>query len=374
MAFPPQEALSGPVSEEDLVALSCSVCGRERSQTLFCVSDLQPVCVECGDSEDHEDHRFRPIVEAAQELRQELDQSLLPLKEELEKAKDFQEMLLVIADCVKKQSHQTKRQIQDQFNKMHQFLEEEEEARLKALTEEDEQKIQKMKDKMDGCEQRDRSSYKAAVERVQRCPLLEEPQLGPGALIDQAKHLGNLAFNVWSSMKTMVHFSPVIMDPNRSTSEIVLSDDLTSFTTEKQRGPNAAGTETGWALVLGSEGFDCGSWSWSVEVGNSGEWAVGVVTDSLEEEDVEGWSVALSEGEYAAVQNEEHLTSLQLQSNPVRIRVRLDCDRHDVSFYDADANTHIHSFTHISPNKLFPYFGSTNKYKIKIEPEDVTLV
>ncbi|KAJ0068906.1 hypothetical protein NL108_014174 [Boleophthalmus pectinirostris] len=160
MAFPPQEALSGPVSEEDLVALSCSVCGRERSQTLFCVSDLQPVCVECGDSEDHEDHRFRPIVEAAQELRQELDQSLLPLKEELEKAKDFQEMLLVIADCVKKQSHQTKRQIQDQFNKMHQFLEEEEEARLKALTEEDEQKIQKMKDKMDGCEQRDRSSVR----------------------------------------------------------------------------------------------------------------------------------------------------------------------------------------------------------------------
>ncbi|KAJ0023513.1 hypothetical protein NQD34_003412 [Periophthalmus magnuspinnatus] len=398
MVFPPHGALSHPVFEDDPVGLLCSSCGSGHSETLFCLSDQQPVCVVCRDSKAHEDHQFKPAVEAAQDLRQELDQSLRPLKEHLEKAKDTQQMLLVIADCVKKQSHQTKKQIQDQFNKLHQFLEDEEDARLKALREEEQQKIQKMKDKMEAVsreiealsetikdtEEQMREAdisfllkYKAVVEKVQHCPLLEEPQVGPRVLIDQAKHLGNLAFNIWSSMRMMVHYSPVILDPNRSTSEIVLSDDLTSFTTEKQRCPNGAGTEMDWALVFGSEGFDCGSRSWGVEVGNSGEWALGVVTDSFEkgvEEVVEGWSVAFSDDEYAAVLSEEQLTSLQLQSNPVRIRVCLDCDNHEVSFYDDDTNTHIHSFTHISPNKLFPYFGTTNKYKIRIQHEDETLV
>ncbi|KAK7893535.1 hypothetical protein WMY93_022687 [Mugilogobius chulae] len=242
----------------------------------FCQSDQQDVA--CQDSKDH---HFASIEEKY--LREELDQSLMLLKEHLEKAKDGQQMLLVIADCIRKQSHQTKRQIQDQFNKLHLFLEEEEEMRLRALREEEEQKFQKMKDKMStvskeiellsetirATEEQLRATdvsfhlmYKEAVERMQRCAVLEEPKLGPGALIDQAKHLGNLTFNIWSNMKAW--------------------HDLTSFTTEKQRRPNEAETDTDWALVLGSEGIDCGSMSWGVEVGNSGEWAVGVLTDCFE--------------------------------------------------------------------------------------------
>ncbi|XP_072308877.1 E3 ubiquitin-protein ligase TRIM35-like [Eucyclogobius newberryi] len=377
MAFQPERTLSCLVFEK-AGGLSSSF-----TESLF-----------CEEIHDSKDHCFTPRLDAAQDLREQLDQSLLPLKEHLEKTLNDQQMLLVIADCIQKQSHQTKRQIQDQFNTLHQFLEEEEEARLKALKEEEEQKIQRLtctmaavsreievlSETIRATEEQLRAAdimfllkYKAAVERVQCCPLLERPLLGPGALIDQAKHLGNLAFHIWSDMESLVQYSPVILDPNRATSEIVLLDDLTSLTTEKQ-----AETDTDWALVLGSEGFDRGCLSWSVEVGNSGEWALGVMTDSLEkgvqEEDVEGWGVAFSEDEYAAVVNEEHLTSITLHSNPVRIRVCLDCDKHELRFYDADSHTHIHSFTQISPKKLFPYFGTTNKYKIRIQPENLNLV
>ncbi|XP_035760153.1 E3 ubiquitin-protein ligase TRIM17-like, partial [Neolamprologus brichardi] len=102
---------------------------------LFCLDHQQPVCVVCCASEKHTNHRFRPIDEAAQQHKKELQETLEPLKEKLKICEEVQVKFDQTAKHIKVQARHTERQIKEQFKKLHQFLAEEEEARLAALRE-----------------------------------------------------------------------------------------------------------------------------------------------------------------------------------------------------------------------------------------------
>ncbi|XP_035255993.1 tripartite motif-containing protein 35-like [Anguilla anguilla] len=370
---------------------------------LFCEHDKEPLCVICQTSKKHRYHPVYPVEEAALELKEELKPALNVIKEKLKRFTDVEEECKETAEHIRCQAQHTEKQIKAEFEKLHQFLREEEEVRLAALREEEEQKSQIMKEKIENItghistltdkitaiekamDTEDTSflqSYKNIKERAQ-CTL-QDPELLSGALIDVAKHLGNLKFRVWEKMQEMVQHTPVVLDPNTVRATVSLSDDLTTVrhTGTDQKYPANPERFTFTVSVLGSEGFTSGTHSWEVKVGNKPEWDIGVVKESicrkgrLTYTPKRGfWVLMLRNGdEYLA----SGVTDLTLKRKPQSIRVQLDYDRGEVSFFDSSDTSLIYTFKDTFTETVFPYFspylkGDMNDRPLQICPLTVSV-
>ncbi|XP_075961004.1 nuclear factor 7, brain-like [Anarhichas minor] len=388
---------------EKKVEVVCSKHGEETQ--LFCEDEQKAVCSVCEFSL-HQSHKVVPLEQAVSDLKDQLRSDLESLQDKRDKHKQVEKTYNEMIELSKKQLLSTERQITAEFNKLHQFLKEEEESRLAALREEEEQKgktisremkmiqeqISSLSDSISAVEEDLQkhnvsflSSYKPtqtrARARVQSS--LSDPQLVSGALIDVAKHLGNLSFRVWEKMKDKVHFSPVILDPNTANHWLYLSDDLTSVRRGDtfQKLPDNPERNTEFVIVLGSEGFSSGKHSWEVEVGDHPEWTLGLIKESV---DRKGelhvspkygvWCLRHRSGNYTNGSGQTVRVKKSLQ----RIRVQLDYDRGDVSFYDPEDMTHIYTHRDTFTEKLFPFFnieeaGDAKTADIKICQTDISL-
>ncbi|XP_063041144.1 zinc-binding protein A33-like [Engraulis encrasicolus] len=350
---------------------------------LFCLDDKETVCLVCRDSKKHKNHNFSPIDEAALEHKEELKIKLQPLQEKLKTLEEVKLICDQTAAHIKTQVHTTEKQIKEEFEKLHQFLRDEEASRIAALREEEEQKSQMMKEKIEKLSREISSlsgsiraieqemeaddvtflqNYKSTVKRAQ-CTL-QDPEKLSGALINVAKHLGNLKFRVWEKMQEIVQFTPVTLDPNTAHPELILSEDLTSVRLgdEEQQLPDNPERFDQYYCFLGSEGFNSGTHCWDVEVGDNTSWNVGVMAESLQRKgdfrSLSGrWYVFYYYGKYRAYAPPQPPTLLTVKKKPQRIRVQLDWDRGKLSFSDPDNNTHLHTFTHTFTERMFPYFN-----------------
>ncbi|XP_062389551.1 E3 ubiquitin-protein ligase TRIM35-like isoform X1 [Sardina pilchardus] len=365
--------------------ISGELCRRNSEELkLFCVKDDQPVCLVYRPSREHTSH----TLQAAAALKEEMKIILECIKEKVKIYEEEKATRDQTAEDVKTQARHTEKQIHEEFEKLHQFLRDEEAARIAALREEEEQNSQMMKEKIEDMSRvisyrsgtiraiEEKMStddinvlqnYKSVLERAQ-CTL-QDPERVSGPVINVAKHLDNLKFSVWMKMRKIVQCTPVTLDPTSAHPDLLLSEDLTSVRYMSQ---NIFRFDK-FHSVVGSEGFNTGTHCWDVEVGECPRWTVGVMMSFAQK-----WGdyVTLNgrlfmwykDGQYGAGHSGTPTPStlLTVQQKLQRIRVQLDCDKEELSFHDLDNNTHLHTLSGLcaphhhfcrSSEKAFPYFN-----------------
>lgn len=176
-------------------------------------------------------------------------------------------------------------------------------------------------------------------------------------------------FNKWWQSNIVASFvlpraDPVVFDPNTASPWLCLNDDLTTVKENSERLtiPDNPERFDPCVFVLGAEGYISGKHRWDVTVGDNPSWIVGVCKESVARKkkftvstNRGVWCIGLSKGVYTAFTTERK--ELQLQQRPERIRIKLNMDNGEVSFWNGGTAKHIVTLTHNFDEKVFPFFG-----------------
>ncbi|XP_029966661.1 zinc-binding protein A33-like [Salarias fasciatus] len=225
----------------------CSLHGEKLK--LFCQDDQQPICVICRDAKEHKKHNCVPVNEAAEESRVQLQVGLMHLKTSLRTCESEKVRCEGMASHIEFQAQQTEQSIKEQFQKIYQLLHEDEARRITALKEEAKfireamktriekwnaeilslrEKVQTIEKEINTEDMLLVQNIKSTKQRLQHTSPDDENL--QGALIDQAKHLGNLQLSIWKNLSENTERSPVVLEPDTASCDLKVSTDLTSTT------------------------------------------------------------------------------------------------------------------------------------------------
>ncbi|XP_043093263.1 zinc-binding protein A33-like [Puntigrus tetrazona] len=354
------------------------ICGlHSEKHKLFCLEDKQPACAECFTSQTHVNN----TCEVVPSYKEQLAAALKSLHERLLQSENIIGEFEKTLQHIWSQADNTEHQIKQQFEKLHQFLRDEEAAIITALREEEELKKQMMREKLDEMNRHililshtikdteemmianDVCFLKEFPVSVERLQILSQPdlQLTPGALIHVPRYLGNLPFRIWKKMQDIIQNTPVILDPNTANPRLTLSDDLTGVRRSNyQPVPDNPERFDCYRCVLGSEGFNSGTHYWDVEVKEGSVWTLGVTTASNQRK---GWDF-FNTDVWSLQYNMSRQSGFPVLQQLDRVRVVLDYDGGTVSFIDPVTSMHLHTFKTTFTHTLFPFFSTPDTLRI----------
>uniref|UniRef100_A0A8C9Z3D3 B30.2/SPRY domain-containing protein n=1 Tax=Sander lucioperca TaxID=283035 RepID=A0A8C9Z3D3_SANLU len=370
---------------------------------LFCKDEDRVVCTVCEFSLHH-GYTVVPVEQAVRDLKEQLKSDLQSLQDKRDKHRRVKKTYDEINQHSKKQLLSTESQIRAEFNKLHQFLKEEEESRLAALREEEKQRektvsrevkriqeqISSLSDSISAVEadlKKDRvpflSSYKASQSRARVQCSLSDPQLLSGALTDVAKHLGNLSFRIMNNLRLYcVLFFPsdvceLELDTNTLHRRLKLSKNsrmVTYVREEYQSHADHPDRFDWWPQLLCRDGLT-GRCYWEVvwrgrvhiSVSYRGIRRRGDSKECVFGGNDHSWSLVCADDNGYSVYHSDRETSIPSPSSSSsspssvshRVAVYVDCPAGTLSFYrvSSDSLIHLHTFNTTFTDPLYPGFG-----------------
>ncbi|XP_021469485.1 putative leucine-rich repeat-containing protein DDB_G0290503 isoform X2 [Oncorhynchus mykiss] len=179
--------------------------------------------------------------------------------------------------------------------------------------------------------------------------------------------------------ETVVHSTKVAFDPDTAHPKIILSTDETvmSVAQQRQNVPNDPGRYDLSLAALGKTGFNSGRNYWEVEVAGKTCYNIGVARGSanrkgqLKLKPAEGyWTIILTKQGVLKALAARPL-DIQLPAVPHKFGILLDYKKGEVSFYNADTRSLLHTFTgNRFTDKLYPFFNTC----LETNDEDAPIV
>ncbi|XP_074555424.1 E3 ubiquitin-protein ligase TRIM21-like [Halichoeres trimaculatus] len=158
----------------------------------------------------------------------------------------------------------------------------------------------------------------------------------------------------------------VTLDPDTAAGWLILSPDgkQVSLGYQKLSVPDDPRRFDSCVSVLGKQSFKSGRSYWVVQVGDKTDWDLGVAKESINRKgaitvrpDSGYWAICRRKGGSLSACAGPSIT-LQLRETPQKVGVFLDYEAGSVSFYDADAKTHIYTYSGCSfTEPLYPYLN-----------------
>lgn len=388
------------------------LCRLHRGQfNFFCLDDKELLCCSCQADPRHQGHRVQPVKDTAHDFRAKCRNMEHALREKAKAFWAMQRSYEAIAKHNQVEAAWLEARIRREFDKLREFLRVEEQAILDAMANEARQKQHLAEEKMKRLTE-DTEALAHEIERLQMemkeddvsflmkhksrkrrlfCTMEPEP-IQPGMLIDVCKYLDSLKYRVWRKMVMCVESVPFSLDPNTAAGWLSVSDDLTSVTNHGYRvqveNPERFSSAP---CLLGSCVLSQGSHAWEVDLGALASWRVGVVR-TRQDAGTEGhahscyhdtrsgfWYVGRTQGvDGDHCVTSDPATSPLVPAIPRRLRVELECEEGELSFYDAERHCHLYTF-HARFGEVRPYFylggsrGDGSPEPLRICPLRITI-